>query len=776
MRKPQTAAAVLFLALVMAGGLQAAKPQDLCLVPVPPGTDALTAARGRPVYALAEGILLAAGRAEASEAAIHRGPVEELRWVIVRRGADPAPVSGRSIFIDGSRYLLRASDIPAGIGERPELYWVKPLKPFVLKADSVIINPNLAYNPAIASMADQVDSARLRSWVTAMQNFGTRHVNAGNHAAVTAWVKARFDSFGIADVRLDTFNVSGSPIGHNVIATIPGLYDTVTVYLAGGHYDSYATSGAPGADDNASGAAAAMEYARILSLPGNRPNSTVMLVCFDAEELGLYGSEHLAPQLSSHGVDIGCMLNFDMIGAEDNDSAFYSQRYSGNTASAELLIRTGRLYGRHADTNAVGQYGSQYLQQSDSYPFFQEGYPVAWMLERIFSSVYHTANDNTSHMNFRYMTANVKAGFGLFATLAFHPAPVEGVQLQEHGSGTQLALAWRRASAANVTGYRVYWGRASEAYNGQMDVADTTAVIEGLTPDSLYYVAVVAVNGQGQESVFLREYQARPFAGTAQTAFFDDFESGLSQWTRGHSGGSVDWDTTSASYHSAGHSATDSRSGEYANNVNTWLRMAGSLNLTGYSRATLSWWEDYSTESGWDFCYPEISLDGGSTWDTLYIPKYSGSSAGWGQRSADLTPLLASASNFAFRFRLRSDSYITDDGWYVDDVMVTGYTPTGVSQGEMPAPAPGALILRAHPNPAGSKVVFQVGGLAGAASGLDIFDIAGRHVTRLAVDGALGRAEWGLRGKDGRGVASGVYFYRLTAGAKGAVGRLQVLK
>jgi len=764
--------AVLAATLGLSNSLKAQKPLTIYSLSCDPATVESLRGQGAVIFAVGEGWVLAAGNVSDKGIPIYRGDPGELRWVIVRRGGRAELVSGKALYSESGRYLLRASDVPAELAQHPEDYWVKPVKAIALAADSLIINPNLSYNPAIAEIVAQVDSARLRSWVTAMQNFGTRHVNASNHTTVTNWIKTQFINMGIADVRIDTCY---SSTGHNVIATIPGLYDTVTVYLAGGHYDSYATSNAPGADDNASGAVAALEYARILSLPGNRPNSTVKFVAFDAEEIGLYGSEFLSNRLKTASTQIGCMLNFDMIGAENNDSVFYSQRYTGCTAQAQLLIRMGRLYGRHADTNAVGQYSTQYLSQSDSYPFQQDGFPVAWVLEKNFSTVYHTANDNTSHMNFRYLTGNLKGALGFFATLAFHPAAVQDIQVQEHGNGTQISLTWRRATAANITGYRVYWGRASANYTGQMDVADTAAVIQGLMPDSLYYVAVAAVNTQNQESVFLREYQARPFAGTAVTAFFDDFESGLSQWTRGHSGGTVDWDTTSVSYHSPGHCLTDSRLGNYGNNVNSWAQLASSLDLTGYSRAILSWWERYSTESGWDYCYPEVSLNGGSTWDSIFIPKYSGSNGSWMQRSADLTSILASASNFKFRFRLRSDSYIVDDGWYVDDVLLTGFLPTGVSQGGLPEPKSVTITVKAYPNPAGRHVVFQVNGL-GDNGRLDIYDVAGRHIVRLNVEKASGQTEWSLNDRTGREVANGVYFYRALAGTGTVTGTLQVIR
>ncbi|GEM_PF-2894538 len=786
--KRLAAATLALLALLPFASAAPAGSPALCRVDLQADQDPvrLAAANGWPVYDLSgQAMLVGAGCAAAAKAAgtaapVYEGDLSALRWVTVRRGADPAAVSARALYASGDRYLLRAADVPAGLADKPECYWVKPFRTDGIKlaADSTIINPNLAYNPAIAAIADQVDSSRIRSWVTAMQNFGTRHVRAANHATVTAWVKAQFDSMGIADVRTDTFAVSSyGNIGHNVIATIPGLHDTVTLYIAGGHYDSYATSNAPGADDNASGAVAALEYARILGQPGNRPNSTVKLMTFDAEELGLYGSVHQSARMKAQGAAIGCMLNFDMCGAENNDSLFYSQHYAGSTAYAQLLIRMARLYGRHADTNAVGQYGAQYLSQSDSYPFMQDGYPVAWVLEKNFSTVYHTVNDNTSHMNFRYLAGNLKGALGFFATLAFHPARVRGVQVQEHGPGSELALSWNRDRSGNTAGYRVYWGRTSENYSGQQDITgagDTTAVITGLTPDSLYYLAVAAVNDQGQESVFLNEYRARPFAGTAQTAFFDDFETGLGLWTRS---GTPNWDTTSASYHSPGHSVTDSRAGNYGNNVNSYIQVLNGIDLSGYNHASLSWWERYSTESGWDWCYPEYSLNGGA-WTSL-VTRYSGSKTAWTQRTFDLTNICPTTTNYRFRFRFTTDGNTVDDGWYVDDVLLTGYVPTGVSGAPAAPGAAGVLSLQAWPSPAANSVRVSYSLPAAGRVQISVYDIAGRRVATLAdavQPAGEHRTGWECRDGAGRPVANGTYFFRLSAAGAACVGKVSVIR
>jgi hypothetical protein len=714
-------------------------------------------------------------------AKIFEGDLASLRWITVRRDADHALVSSRALARSGDRYLVRAADIPAAVAGKPESFWIKPFRaePMKLAADSTIINPNLVYNPAIAAIVDQVDSTRVKAWLTTMQNFGTRHVSAGNHTTVTAWVKSQFTGMGIASVVTDTCY---STTGHNVIASLPGLFDANTVYVTGGHYDSYATSNAPGANDNASGTVAALEFAKILSQAGNRPNSTVTFMAFDAEELGLYGSEHVSARMKAAGTTIGCMLNFDMIGCEGNDSAFYSQLYAGSTAYAQLLIRMARLYGRFADTNVVGQYGTGYLQQSDSYPFSQEGFPVAWVLEKYDgTSIYHTPRDSVRHMNIRYTTGNLRGAMGFFATLAFHPAKVGGVTVAENGDGHTLALSWKRDQAANIAGYKVYWGRSSGSYTDFHTVtggADTTDSIAGLMTDSLYYVAVVAVNDQDQESVFLNEFRARPFNGVATTAFFDDFETGLGKWTRGHTGGTVDWDTTSVSYHSPGHSVTDSRAGNYGNNVNSYIQVFTGINLTGYTHATLSWWERYATESGWDFCRPEYSINNGA-WTAL-IAAYSGASTSWKQRTFDLTSICATTTNYRFRFRFTTDGNTIDDGWYVDDVLLTGYVPaTGVAVVPASPGAGGELRLQCWPSPAAKTVHLSYSLPVTGQARLDVYDIAGRRVATVA-DGSrpagVHTATWNCRNSDGRRVANGTYFFQLRAGGSTVVSKVAVVR
>lgn len=79
-------------------------------------------------------------------------------------------------------------------------------------------------------------------------------------------------------------------VGVNLVATWPGSTPPYTV--VGAHLDTVTDS--PGADDNASGVAAALELARRLDKP-----TSVLIAIFDLEEVGFVGSRALARRLAA---------------------------------------------------------------------------------------------------------------------------------------------------------------------------------------------------------------------------------------------------------------------------------------------------------------------------------------------------------------------------------------------------------------------------------------------------------------------------------------------
>jgi carboxypeptidase Q len=91
-------------------------------------------------------------------------------------------------------------------------------------------------------------------------------------------------------VNLKTRYLDGDRNGYNVIAEIPGQHPVLKdeVVMIGAHLDSWHS--APGATDNADGAAVVLEAMRILSAIGAKPKRTIRVALWGGEEEGLLGS------------------------------------------------------------------------------------------------------------------------------------------------------------------------------------------------------------------------------------------------------------------------------------------------------------------------------------------------------------------------------------------------------------------------------------------------------------------------------------------------------
>jgi Zn-dependent M28 family amino/carboxypeptidase len=137
----------------------------------------------------------------------------------------------------------------------------------------------------------------------------------------------------------DPFSFLGSPF-RNLIA-YQKWPDSEPFYLIGAHFDS--VEGSPGADDNASGVAALLEIARVLSKAWRKrgqatfspenvqekvacplfPN--VVFAFFNLEEFSMIGSTHYASLLKKKDSKLLGMISLEMIGYTDKRPG--SQKY-----------------------------------------------------------------------------------------------------------------------------------------------------------------------------------------------------------------------------------------------------------------------------------------------------------------------------------------------------------------------------------------------------------------------------------------------------------------
>ncbi|MDZ4761446.1 MAG: M20/M25/M40 family metallo-hydrolase, partial [Alphaproteobacteria bacterium] len=132
----------------------------------------------------------------------------------------------------------------------------------------------------------------------------------------------------------DTFTAprmpTPTPVGI-VMAIQKGTTDPNRVIIISGHLDSRvsdvqnATADAPGANDDASGVAAVMEAARILSK--HQFDATLVFAALTGEEQGLYGGKVLADYAKAKGWKVEAVLNNDIIGNIHGSSGVVADRH-----------------------------------------------------------------------------------------------------------------------------------------------------------------------------------------------------------------------------------------------------------------------------------------------------------------------------------------------------------------------------------------------------------------------------------------------------------------
>src|SRR5205085_882903 len=202
--------------------------------------------------------------------------------------------------------------------------------------------PTVRENPQITTILSEISSKNIEATVRKLVSFGTRHTLSDAQSetrgigAARRWIQSKFERYnkengGRLEVTLDDFT---QPPGErnpqpvqvvNVVATLRGTQPESRdrIYVVTGHYDSRvtdvmnATADAPGADDDASGVAAVMEMARVMSK--KNWDATLVFIAVAGEEQGLFGSTHWAKMAKEKNWNIAGMITNDIIGSSHAD-------------------------------------------------------------------------------------------------------------------------------------------------------------------------------------------------------------------------------------------------------------------------------------------------------------------------------------------------------------------------------------------------------------------------------------------------------------------------
>ena len=272
------------------------------------------------------------------------------------------------------------------------------------------------------------------------------------------WAYETFEALGY-DVRYQEYTRSGN-LQKNIIATIPGQVTPEDIYVIGGHIDSISQNPsvlAPGAEDNGSGSAGVLAAAA--ALVGEQFESTIELVLFSGEELGLWGSQAYVNDAIANNRNVVSAVTMDMIAAWVND---YGVLIEGETAWQPLMT----LMADAVDTyTTISRDFSYFSFGSDHVPFQDAGIPAILAIDLDWASYapYHRTTDTYDKTTPALGTAIAKAGLATVAQLAIPYEPV--VDTPEPDPLFTSLRAYPNPASQEVTfalaQYDASWGRAS---------------------------------------------------------------------------------------------------------------------------------------------------------------------------------------------------------------------------------------------------------------------------------------------------------------------------
>jgi hypothetical protein len=364
--------------------------------------------------------------------------------------------------------------------------------------------PLTRLNPTVAKVVEEVSEERISAIMKKLESFGTRYVlsekDSPTHGigAAQRWIFEEFKSYSPRlQVSYDPFTVkknqriANDVDLNNVIAVLPGTMNKDRYVIVSGHYDSIAskrTPGqaaqpnddgprsaaeleplAPGVADDASGTAAVMELARVMSQ--YEFDKTIVFAAFASEEIGLNGSTNYAKKAKEQNLQIEAVLNNDIIGSEvSGDGRSVNNRVRvfsegpEDSPSRALARYTKEIAERYLPSMTVDMIfrRDRFGRGGDHTPFVREGFAAVRLTTP--SENYanqHTATDTFANASVPYTTRVTRINGAVLASLALAPKPPV-VSRPRPPAQPPVAPASAGAGASATPGGRAGGGRGMQ--------------------------------------------------------------------------------------------------------------------------------------------------------------------------------------------------------------------------------------------------------------------------------------------------------------------------
>ncbi|MGR6912735.1 M28 family metallopeptidase [[Actinomadura] parvosata] len=415
-------------------------------------------------------------------------------------------------------------------------------------------------DPEIAKMVREVDARNLGRIIAKLASFGTRHTLSSQDdpargiGAARDWIHDELSriaatSGGRMIVERQSFVQPVSPrvpaptVITNVVATLRGTQDASAgrTYVVSGHYDSRctdvmnATCDAPGADDDASGVAVAIEAARVMAT--RTFDATVVFMAVAGEEQGLYGSAHFAQQAKQQGIDVQGMFTNDIVGSADGENGrdaravrVFSEGVPTSETPAQAAVRqsvggendgVSRQLARFVHETAARYVPwfdarlyyrrDRYLRGGDQIPFLQQGYAAVRFTE-VHEDYRHQHQDVRAEDGVQYgdlpafvendyVARVTQVNLAALAALARAPRSPGRAAIVTSRLTNDTDLRWDANPEPDISGYEVVWRDTTEpTWTHSRFVGNVTAyTVEGLSKDNVQF-GVRAVDRQGHRS------------------------------------------------------------------------------------------------------------------------------------------------------------------------------------------------------------------------------------------------------------------------------------
>lgn len=293
------------------------------------------------------------------------------------------------------------------------------------------IEYKIQYEAQVNAMLKQINPQMMWNNLTTLTNYHNRQADSDTGVAASEWIKAQVEKMAKDNNRDDihVYTIKTGPKHENPNVFIPSFKQNSVIakigtgdgpgIVLGAHMDTTAMfeSRQPGADDDGSGTATALETIRTLIYSGVKFNKPIYFAWYSAEEEGLIGSQYVVAQFKKENIKVDAVLHFDMTGyAYRNDPTMWLVSDHTNKALTSFLETLLKTYVKQPI-----KYTSCGYACSDHATWTKNGFPAAICFESSMQNMnksIHSSRDTMEKLSLAHMTDYLKLGVAFAVELA----------------------------------------------------------------------------------------------------------------------------------------------------------------------------------------------------------------------------------------------------------------------------------------------------------------------------------------------------------------------